>query len=309
MLVAHESFSLSPFDTYELHLFRLVAQTGSFTRAGRLASLSQSAITRQIQGVEARLGVTLFERTTRHVQPTAAGRFLLEQATHILGEMTHSIRRLREEFANAPKSVNVGVSRTVGLAYLPGFFVNYQRRFPQVQLRVSHRSSPELLAALEARELDVALLCPPERLTGDFDVAYRFGDDFVLIVPAGHALAESAAPVNPETLPALLGKDPRWLLPDGRTNTGRRLRAWMEENGLRVRSAMELDSFDLIINLVGMGMGVALVPHRALPLYLRQRKVRRVTLRPRFNRELVVLIRREQPPREHVRQFVESVLF
>ena len=309
MRTVHESFSPAPFDTYELHLFRLVAQTGSFTRAGRLAGLTQSAITRQIQGIESRLGVALFERTTRRVLPTAAGQFLLEQSTSILGGMTHAVRRLREEFARAPKTVTVGVSRTVGLAYLPGFFVNYQRRFPAVRLKVSHQSSPTLLAALEARELDAALLCPPDRLQGDFDVAHRFADDFTLIVPAGHALPTGDAPLDPRTLPDRLGKEPRWLLPDGRTNTGRRLRAWMEENGLRVRSVMELDSFDLIINLVGLGMGVAMVPHRALPLYARQRKVRRIGLRPRFRRELVVLIRREQPPREHVRQFVESVLF
>ena len=75
MLLMHESSSLAPFDTYGLHLFRLVAQTGSFTRAGRLAGLTQSAITRQIQGIESRLGVTLLERTTRRVEPTAAGRF------------------------------------------------------------------------------------------------------------------------------------------------------------------------------------------------------------------------------------------
>ncbi len=298
-----------PFDTYELRLFCLVAQTGSFTRAARLAGLTQSAVTRQIQGMEARLAVALFERTTRQVQLTEAGRFLHGRSAHILGEMTHSVRRLREEFAHAPKTVRVGVSRTVGLAYLPGFFVDYQRRFPQVQLHVSHRSSLELLAALDAREIDAALLCPPDRPTEDFRVAYRFADEFTLIVPASHALPTQKTPLAPEVLSGLLGPQPRWLLPDHRTNTGRRLRAWMEENGLPVRAATELDSFDLIIALVGLGMGVALVPHRALPLYLHQRKFRRVPIRPRFSRELVVLIRPELPVREHVRQFVERILF
>ena len=308
MSFMHESMG-APIDTYELRLFCLVAQTGSFTRAARLAGLTQSAVTRQIQGMEARLGVALFERTTRRVQLTAAGRFLHDQSAHLLGEVTHSVRRLREEFALAPKTVSVGVSRTVGLAYLPGFFVDYQRRFPQVQLRVSHRSSPELLAALDAREIDAALLCPPERLKGDFRIAYRFADEFTLIVPSGHALPAQKTPLAPEILPSLLGPQVRWLLPDRRTNTGRRLRAWMEENSLPVRSATELDSFDLIIALVGLGMGIALVPHRALPLYLHQRKFRRVPIRPRFNRELVVLIRHELPVREHVRQFVERILF
>ena len=308
MRIMHESFEV-PFDTYELRLFCLVAQTGSFTRAARLAGLTQSAVTRQIQGMEGRLEVALFERTTRRVQLTEAGRFLHDQSARILGEVNHSVRRLREEFACAPRTVSVGVSRTVGLAYLPGFFVDYQRRFPQVQLQVSHRSSPELLAALDAREIDAALLSPPDRLTGDFRVAYRFADEFTLIVPTGHPLPTQKTPLAPESLPGLLGSPVRWLLPDHHTNTGRRLRTWMEENGLSVRAAMEVDSFDLIISLVGLGMGVALVPHRALPLYLPQRKFRRVPIRPRFSRELVVLIRHELPVREHVRQFVERILF
>ena len=305
----HESLPPAPLDTYEMHLFRLVAQSGSFTRAARLAGLTQSAVTRQIQGMETRLEVPLFERTTRRVQLTEAGRFLFDQSARILGEVAHSVRRLREDFAHAPRTVSVGVSRTVGLGYLPGFFVDYRRRFPQVQLQVCHRSSPELLAALEAREIDAALFCPPARLAGECRGAHRFADDFTLIGPAGHPLPTPRSPLAPGALPAFLGPKPNWLLPDQRTNTGRRLRAWLEETGLHARPAMELDSFDLIINLVGLGMGVAMVPHRALPLYLRQRRFRRVPTQPRFSRELVVLVRHGLPLPEQVQQFVERILF
>ena len=163
MPIIHEPVRDPSVDIYGLHLFRLVAETGSFTRAGRLAGLTQSAITRQIQNVEARLGVPLLEQ--------------------------------------------------------------------------------------------------------------------------------------------------RWLLPDRRSNTGRGLRAWLEEVRLPVRAAMELDSFDLIINLVALGVGVSFVPHRALPLYVRRRRVRRISTIPRFSRELVVVTSWELPAREHVRQFVECILF
>ena len=296
-------------DVYGLHLFRLVAEAGSFTRAGRLAGLTQSALTRQIQNLEARLGVTLLERTTRRVQPTPAGRFLLEQSARILGDVAHSVQRLREEFAGASRQVRVGVSRSIGLAYLPGFFTRFQRRFPQTLVQVSHGSSAEVLAALEARELDVALLCPPARLAGAFEVTHRFTDDFTLIVPASLPLTlEDASPLDPEALAAVL-RGQRWLLPDRRSNTGQRLRAWLEEVRLPVRASMELDSFDLIINLVALGLGVSFVPHRALPLYARRRKVRRVATAPRFSRELVVVTSRELPAREPVRQFVENILF
>ena len=72
---------------------------------------------------------------------------------------------------------------------------------------------------------------------------------------------------------------------------------------------MELDSFDLIINLVALGLGVGFVPHRALPLYARRRKVRQVATAPRFSRELVVVTSRELPRREPIQRIVECILF
>ena len=309
MRCMHECFPAPPFDVHGLHLFRLVAETGSFTKAGRLAGLTQSAITRQIQGMETRLGMALLERTTRQVRPTPAGQMLLEQSTRILGEVARSVQHLQEEFAGTPPAVRVGVSRSIGLSYLPGFFARYQRRFPRVQLHVSHQSSAAVLTALAAREVDVGVLCPPPRLPGGFEVAHRFADDFTLIVPAGSAAFTGInIPVAPPELTERLRAE-RWLLPDRRSNTGRSLRAWMDQQGWRGHAAMELDSFDLIINLVALGMGVSLVPHRALALYASRRKVRRVVLRPRFSRELIVVTTSELPVREHIRQFVANVLF
>ncbi|MEI9998841.1 MAG: hypothetical protein WDO13_06580 [Verrucomicrobiota bacterium] len=53
---------------------------------------------------------------------TEAGQFLLRESTPVLGDVDLLLRRLKEEYANAPREVRVGVSRSVSLAYLPGFF-------------------------------------------------------------------------------------------------------------------------------------------------------------------------------------------
>jgi hypothetical protein len=117
----NEFFATTPFDIYELFLFRLVAKHSSFTKAAELAGLTQSAITRQVQGMETSLGLQLLERTTRTVRLTAAGEFLFHESARLVGDVEQTMRRLREEFAGARKEVRVGVSRTIGLAYLPGF--------------------------------------------------------------------------------------------------------------------------------------------------------------------------------------------
>jgi len=72
---------------------------------------------------------------------------------------------------------------------------------------------------------------------------------------------------------------------------------------------MQLDSFDLIINLVALGMGMSFVPMRALALYPNKRNVRRIALRERFSRELVVVMRRHRDVPAHLARFVENVLF
>lgn len=83
----------------------------------------------------------------------------------------------------------------------------------------------------------------------------------------------------------------------------------MATHGCKVEPTLRLDSYDLIINLVALGMGVGFVPIRALALYGGKRAIRRLPWPDRFVRKLVVVVRakREQPA--HVERFVKNVLF
>src|SRR5690348_13275513 len=97
----NEYLSTAPFDIYELHLFHLVAEHRSFTKAAEVAGLTQSAVTRQVQGIESSLGLALFQRTTRSVQLTPAGQALWQQSLRLLGDIDGTLKSLREEFGNA----------------------------------------------------------------------------------------------------------------------------------------------------------------------------------------------------------------
>ena len=72
---------------------------------------------------------------------------------------------------------------------------------------------------------------------------------------------------------------------------------------------MQLDSFDLIITLVSLGMGVSFVPMRALALYGQKKTLARIPLPEKFERRLVVLMRRHRKQPEHLRNFVDNILF
>lgn len=302
----HEFLKTAPFDIYELHLFHLVAEHRSFTKAAEIAGLTQSAVTRQVQGIEESLGVALFERTTRSVHLTPAGQMLLVESGRVLGSVDQMLQRIREDFAGAKKEIRVGVSRSVGLAYLPGFFHANLRRLPQVGYRVSYQESGRILSALEANETDLGVVCPPTRLPETLRVTHRFSDAFTIIAPAEIARGFSSG-YKAQRL--AWANRQNWLLLDEAGNTGRRLRTWLKREGITSDPGMTLDSFDLIINLVALGMGVGCVPIRSLALYARKRNLRRIAWPGRFSRELVVVVRRNRDIPEHVRQFIENVLF
>lgn len=306
MRLVNEYMKTSPFDIYELHLFQLVAEQRSFTKAAEIAGLTQSAVTRQVQGMEASLGVTLFERTTRSVHLTPAGEMLRAESGRLLGSVDEVLQRIREDFAGAKKEIRVAVSRSVGLAYLPGFFHANVRRLTQVGYRVSFADSAKILSALEANEADLGVLCPPARLPGTLRVTHRFTDAFTLIAPTEQALAFTSA-ARRSRLDWALRQN--WLLLEESSNSGRRLRAWLKREGIDVEPGMTLDSFDLIINLVALGMGVSCVPIRALALYSGKKNLRRIPWPTRFERELVVVVRRNRKIPEHVGQFIQNVLF
>jgi DNA-binding transcriptional LysR family regulator len=308
MRAMNEFLATGPFDLYELQLFHLVAEHQNFTKAGRAAGLTQSAITRQIRGMEDRLGVVLFERTTRHVRLTPAGAALHARSGAILSGVNDAVSALKDKFALTPKTLRVGIARTIGLAYLPGFFRQFQKKFPRVQLRVSQETSAFILAAVESGELDVGVVTTPPQLSRALLVTHRFDDAFVAIAPPSFQLPQSLSRIPLGDLPKHFARR-RWLLISDQTSTGLRLRAWLARNGVNVETAMEADNFDLIANLVSLGLGVSIVPHRVLALHPKSRPVQRIITDPKFSRELVVVVRRQPEIPTPLKEFVANILF
>lgn len=308
MLNVNDFLNTLPFDLYELSLFHLVVKHRSFTKAAEVAGLTQSAITRQMQGMEDSLGIDLLERTTRSVRVTQAGEFLYSESAKLLGDVDNSMRRLKEDFTNAKKEIRIGVSRSISPAYLPGFFHANLRLGLKASYRVVCQPSNDILSALEANELDLGVLCPPQRLPRTLAVTHRFTDAFTLIAAGETAENFESLPKSKAARLAWLQKQ-NWLLLEESTNTGSALRKWMSRYGIKVEPAMQLDGFDHIINLVSLGMGVSFVPVRTLALYGQKKNLTRLHLPDRFERELVVVMRKHRKQPKHLSQFVENILF
>lgn len=292
-------------DLHDLHLIRLVAAHRGITAAAKAAGLSQSALTRQLQLIEGRLGLRLFERTTRSVSLTAAGTLLLRETEVLPGLLDGALRRLRESFLGEQREIAIGISRSVSLAHLPGLFHGHQRRHPEVKVTVSHLTGSALVEAVAACKLDLAVLCPPPRLPGTVMITHRIEDAFVLIVPAGVPLP----PMEEHKSWRGWASAQSWIVPPAGTRSRVCIEGWWQQWKGGPPVAMELDSFDVTIQLVALGMGVAFVPRRALSSFPRKRQVQRIKLPQPMKRQLAIIAPRRGTTPEHVHEFIGGILF
>src|SRR4030095_3276620 len=95
---------------------------------------------------------------------TPAGMFLYQESARLLGDVEQILRRLQMDYTGARKEVRVGVSRSVGLAYMPGFFHANLLTLPHVACRAAYNSSTFILTLLEENQLDLGVICAPPRL-------------------------------------------------------------------------------------------------------------------------------------------------
>lgn len=294
-----------------MRLLQLVAEHQSITGAAKAAGLTQSALTRQVQGMEERLGMSLFERTTRRLKVTAAGQTLLRETARIPTILEAAVRQLRENHLGVPKELRVGVSRSVSLAHLPGLLHAHLRQAPGVRLEVSHLGGTELMEAVAQNRLDAGILGSPRVLPQGCRITHRMTDRFVLI-----GASAAAAPAWAEKPPIRWTKairenlsDASWLMLSPSMQTRQDIDAWLRKCAVHPGRTSKFDSFDLIIQLVALGLGIALVPRRAIANFPRKKQLRGWLLPENFQRELVVVARPPGAVSPHVKAFVESILF
>ncbi len=301
----------SPIDLYGLRLLRLVAEHQSITGAAAAAGLTQSALTRQVQGMEQRLGMTLFERTTRRLGITAAGRTLLRETAAIPVLLDAAVRQVRENHLGLPRELRVGVSRSVSLAHLPGLLHAHLRQAPEVKLEVSHLSGTDLLEAVAQNRLDAGILGAPRQLPPGCRIMHRMADQFVMIVPAAFDGSASSPRSPAHWTPALrkVLEDAAWLMLSPSMQTRQDMDAWLRKCALHPDKISAFDSFDLIMHLVALGLGVAMVPRRAIAGFPRKKQLKILRLPETFERELVVVTRDPGVVSGHVKSFVASILF
>lgn len=169
--------------------FCVVAEEMSFTRASQRLRVDQPWLSRQVQQLEAQLGFTLFERTTRRIALTKEGELFLTAARDLAdaAERTRSVARSLSQ--ERRQVLRLGVSRaTFWLSARGALIETFSDRYPNTSVEVIGGLSPRILRALEGRKLDAGIIAIAEGIEG-FDYLPLYRNRPTLMVPQEHELA------------------------------------------------------------------------------------------------------------------------
>ncbi|MEO7555420.1 MAG: LysR substrate-binding domain-containing protein, partial [Acidimicrobiales bacterium] len=223
----------------------------------KVCHVSQPALSAQIRELEARLGAQLFERTSRGVLLTPIGEEVLARAQRVLGE----VGALREVAQHAGDELvgplRLGVIPTVAPYVLPTAIGRIVSAHPGVELYLREDRTESLLAQLQAGDLDFLLLALPLTRPGVDELAL-YEEPFVLAVPAGHPLAR-----NRRCDISALAGERLVLLEEGHCLRDQAL-AVCELAGDRSRAEVQGASLGTVVQMVGAGLGVTLLPASAV---------------------------------------------
>ncbi|MFM2062664.1 MAG: hypothetical protein RLZZ507_2334 [Cyanobacteriota bacterium] len=243
----------------QLQAFLAIAQTGSFQQAAKKCGVTQSTISRQIQAIEADLGIELFHRTT-HAKLTLGGERLLPRVRKICQEWEFATQELADLVAGKQPELCIAAIHSICASYLPQILQKFCHDYPEVQLRVTSLGSDRSLKVLKDGLVDLAIVMHNRFLiTGKEMVVQTLYDEPIEVLTAvNHPLAKfESIPWNE------LIKYPQVVFKDG-YGMQRLIQDRFDKLGAKLQAALEVNTLDAFRGVVRQGELIALLPHSAL---------------------------------------------
>jgi DNA-binding transcriptional LysR family regulator len=246
-----------------LRYFAAVAETCHFGQAADQLHVAQPALSYAIRQLESELDVTLFNRTTRQVELTAAGEFLQTEAARILGGVDDAVRGVRRIAAGRSGLIRLGLTGTAAFSHLPRIARVVKRELPDVALEIrADMLTPDQCDALRAGALDLGVLRPPA-VGADVQLRTIEVEPLILAVSVDHRLA-----VEPVVSMSDLRDEPFVVYGSRDSAVNAAVLRSCREAGYAPHQEHRAPGTAVLLALVAAGLGVAVVPQsvRALPL-------------------------------------------
>ncbi|HEY2782793.1 MAG TPA: LysR family transcriptional regulator [Steroidobacteraceae bacterium] len=244
-------------DILGVQAFVAIAEHGGFGKAADFLRITQTALTRRLQGLEALLDVKLFERTTRSVSLTSIGGDFLPRAHRLLSELETSLAAIRETGKTQRGDVTLACVPTIGVQFLPRIIRDYAARFPENRIRILDHSSAGVAGAVVRREAEFGINIRSS-MYSDLSSMPLVDDRYVLICRHDHPLASNKKLAWKEV-------EPFPLIFAGESSSNRPLLdAALAGKGVLLRTYYEVQRSSTAVGLVAEGVAAAIVPGLAL---------------------------------------------
>ena len=270
------------FDLYRV--FYYVAKYKNYTRAAAVLMTSQPMVTRNMKQLENALGCRLFIRQARGVALTQEGERLLGQIAPAVEAIVQAEEQLTVG-GQTEGSVYLGATETALRGHVLDRLEQFCRACPSARLKLSVHSTPQLLQALRAGQLDLAAVTSPVEVSRPLKSTVIGQVQDILVAGAAyrHLCGQTLTLASLEAYPLVsLGKS---------TATYTFYEELYARYRLRFSPDIELNSADLIVPVVSRGLGVAFVPQQMVEAVLRRGEIVRLQLAEPIPPRQVCLVR------------------
>ena len=286
----------------QLRTLRTVAETLNFTRAAERLGLSQSAVSQQIQSLEAELGEPLFVRAKRGVSVSEAGRVALQYAARILDEADTMKERLSGPGQPLTGRVRVAAATQAFVYLFPALFESFMRAHPALELSFRTTASTEqTLADILGGRADIGFASLPV-YSPALHVVEVFGDELSLVVGRSHPLAGRAAAAAADL------RHERFILFERGNSIRRATDEFFRALHLEPPLALETNDTYFVKVMVERGLGISLLPAWATREEAAAGRLVRVAIEGHRLQRTVSMIALGRFPASSTRAFVAHVL-
>jgi DNA-binding transcriptional LysR family regulator len=240
-------------EMHEIRYFLAACRTLNFHRAAELIHLSQPALTRAIQKLEAELGGHLFHRERNQIRLTDFGRLMRSHLEQVLRQ-TDTAKVAAKSFLKLEAApLTLGVMCTIGPLRFVGFLNAFREQHPGIEVSVIENVPGRLSELLLDGTLDIALMAQPSPFDPRLNVAPIFWERFGLAFPVGHRFEQR------NTLHVTDVRGENYL---SRINCEYRdyLGELCSRHGVEIRRAYRSEREDWIMAMVAAGMGICFLP-------------------------------------------------
>ena len=270
----------------QLRVFVTVAQAKSFSRAGEMIGLSQSAVSHSVKELEQQTGVRLLDRTTREVVLTEAGQQLAARLERLLDELSSTLRDVGRVGQQLSGTVRVAASQTISAHLIPHCIAQSNQLYPDIDFVLHDRPQQWVLESIRQGEVDFGIVIDPGPVS-DLECEVVLSEPFLLLCRNDNPLAGQAC----VTWQALEGA--KLVLQDYASGSRPLIDAALAQQQVNATIVQEIGHPATLFPMVEAGIGISVLPALALPLPQgSQLTVKRFT--PTIERKLMLVRRKNR---------------